>query len=1043
MRYTRSSIFKGILLSLLVFLLISPESALAGTTGKIAGVVVDVSTGSPLAGANVFLEGTTLGASTDEDGYYFIINIPPGKYSVTVSYVGYEKTTASNVSVMVDRTTDLEFPLNPTPLETDAITVVAQRPVIEQDMTGSQQVMGSDQINRAPVLTVQDVLRQQSGIVDTRETAFIRGGIPSELNYQLDGNSLNSGLISDNYQRLNLTAVEEISVTTGGYSAEYGNAMSGVVNVVTKETSSLSKGVDGTLRYRMRPAGQYHWGRSMYDQSLMKYSYWNNVDIWQSQLDDLGPEYFAGYFNRFYGPDTPTNDEHWDGANAPTAEQIRDAYIQQITPHENLGDYTERVEHEIEGSVYGSFLEKFSYLLSGRYKRGVHIFPQAEPYNPEYNIQAKLNYHWANDKKLGLNLLFGGYESVAYTESNWNNIETSQEARWQENGEVRHPYYYLAYAPWGGGWIKGPQHKTFNLAALSWDHTLSPATFYTVRLSYLSDDMTELQDYSKLTQSLSTVGWGDHWWDLSGSFALEGRQIRLGNYSDSKVLALEGHLTSQIHRSNLLKSGLEIRRYEVDYQHYYMEFGGGDVWHLDNVFNGEPIDLAVYVEDKMEYEGIIVNIGLRLDAFNSMKDYAQSIYDPLAFQEWNGGDGSPSNTADIWQANQAPPDWYISQPGVLTDYRSFFDGVRNDKNTVSSSWQVALAPRLGVSFPITENSKLRFNYGHFYQRPSWSKLLGFPTSWYDSDPYGSVRMDQWQGWYGQPDLGYERTIQYELGFTQSLFDLLRLDFVAYYKDASNLTRFSHSGTWNRSGGFAQGGLWSATTFATSRNISNDGHDNIFYTNNAYRDVRGIEITLDKLFLDQWSANLTFNYSTTTGGASGYWQYREDDTTPHQPWGFDEVKLEWVSSWILKGSVNYVTPHWEGLKGILLGDITASLYYEYFAGPEYTWYPADYTGLAEPNNKRWFGHQRADFKLFKRFPLGDVTPMLGIEIFNLFNDYDRNLLSGDNLKQWEEDGKMPQTDPVAPGAATEDDVWSFYNSYSNPKRMVFITLGFDF
>jgi outer membrane receptor for ferrienterochelin and colicin len=1031
-------------LSLLVILLISPGSTWAGTTGKIAGIVSDGSTGDPLVGANVFLEGTAMGASTDEDGFYFIINIPPGKYSVTVSYVGYEKITTSNVSVMVDRTTDLEFPLNPAPIEADAIMVVAVRPVIDKDVTGSQQFMDSDQINRAPVNDVSDVLRQQSGIISTGETSFIRGGIPSELNYLLDGTSLNSGLISDNYQRLNLTAVEEISVLTGGYSAEYGQAMSGVVNVVTKEASHLSRGVSGVLKYRMRPAGQYHWGENMYDQSLLKYTYWNDLNNWQTSLDDLGPEYYAAYFNRFYGPGTVTNNPDWDGTNVPTAEQLRSTYMQQLTPDEILADYTERVEHEIEGSVYGSFLDNFSFLLSGRYKRGVNIFPQSEPYNPEYNIQAKINYILGSDQKLGLNLVHGWYKSSAYTESNWNNMETSQEARWQPNGEVRHPYGDMAYAPWGGAWIKGPQEKTFDMAALSWHHTLSPATFYTVQFSYLSDYTEELQDYSNLTTSLSTVGWGDSWWDLSGNYRLEGRQTRIGNYSDSKVFTLDGNLTSQVHKSHLVKTGLEFKLYDLDYQHYYMEFPLGDIWHLDNVFNGKPLEIAGYIEDKMEYQGITLNIGLRFDAFNSQKDYAESIYDPLAFQVWNGGDGySPSNTADIWQANQAPPSWYVSEPGIITDYRGFFDGVRNDKNTVSSDWKVAIAPRIGVSFPITENSKLRFNYGHFYQRPSWSKLIGFPTSWYESDPVGTVRMDQWQGWYGQPGLDYERTIQYELGFTQSLFDILRLDFVGYYKDASNLTRFSHSGTYNKTGGFTDSGDWntlSDETFSTSRNVANDGHDNIFYTNNAYRDVRGIEISIDKLFTSQWSANLTFNYSMTTGGASGYWQYREDETTIHQPWSFDEVKLDWISSYILKANVNYVTPHGIGWIG-LLGDITASLYYEYFAGPEYTYYPEGYTGLLVPNNKRWFPHQRTDLKIFKRIPLGSVTPILGIEVYNLFNNFDRNLLWWDDLEQWEENGRMPQAKEY--GGETEDDVWFFYNSVSNPMRMVFLTLGFEF
>jgi hypothetical protein len=414
----------------------SPGSLWAGTTGKIAGVVSDESTGDPLVGANVFLEGTAMGSSTDEDGFYFINNIPPGTFSVTVSYVGYDKMTKSNVSVMVDRTTDLEFSLNPAPIEGDAITVVAQRPAIEQDVTGSQQIMDADQINRAPVISIKDVIRQQSGIINTGETSFIRGGIPSELNYLLDGTSLNSGLISDNYQRLNLTAIQEVSVLTGGYSAEYGQAMSGVINVVTKEASNMQSSISGNVRYRMRPAGQYHWGRNMYDKSLLKYTYYNDLDYWAGRLESSrNQRTFANYFNRFYGPGTATNDPQWDGTNVPTAEQLRNTYIQQITPDEVLADYANRVEHEIEGSVYGSFLDNFSFLLSGRYKRGVNIFPQSEAYNPEYNIQAKLNYFLNNKMKLGLNVLHGWYKSSTYTESNWNNMETSQEARWQPNAE--------------------------------------------------------------------------------------------------------------------------------------------------------------------------------------------------------------------------------------------------------------------------------------------------------------------------------------------------------------------------------------------------------------------------------------------------------------------------------------------------------------------------------------------------------------------------------------------------------------------------------
>jgi hypothetical protein len=1029
---------------LLVIIFFASARTWAGTTGKIAGIVEDESTGEPLVGANVFIEGSTMGSSTDQDGFYFIINVPPGTYSVTVSYVGYEKITQSEVLVMVDRTSEVKFSLNRALMEADAIVVVADRPIIDQDVTGSQQILDAGHLDRSPIADLKDVMKQQTGIFYTGETTFIRGGLASELNYILDGTSLNSGIISDNYQRLNITSVQEISVLTGGYSAEYGQAMSGIVNVVTKEASTMERGVHGTLKYRMRPAGKYHWGRNMYDRSLLKYTFYNDLEFWDERLQNSRQQRtFAQYFQRYYGEGTPTNDPYWDGVNVPTAEDLRDTYMQQLTPDEVLADYSDRVEHEIEGSVYGSPLNNLSVLLSGRYKRGVNIFPQAEAYNPEYNIQAKIGYQLENNQKLTLNYLHGWYKSSTYTESNWNNMETSQEARWQPNAEVRHPYWEeTAYAPWGGAWIKGPQEKTFNMVTLGWHHTLSPATFYTVQLSYLSDYMTELQDYSNLTTDLSTMGWGDSWYDLGGNFRLESRQVRLGNFSDSKVYKAKGDLTSQLHKSHQVKAGLEFKLYDLDYQHFWFEFPGGDIWHLDNVFSGKPIDIAAYVQDKMEYQGIILNIGLRLDAFNTRKKYPASIYDPLSFQEWNGGDGqNPSNTEPIWQANRRPPRWFVTDSTFISDYRSFFpDSVRNDKSTVDSEWKVAIAPRIGISFPITENSKMRLNYGHFYQRPSWSKLMGFPTSWYESDPYGSVRMDQWMGWYGQPGLTYEKTIQYELGFTQNILDILRLDVVAYYKDASRLTRFSHSGNYNQSGGIAQIWTWSPETFATARNIANDGHDNIFYTNNAYKDVRGVEISVDKLFNKRWSANLTFNYGLTTGGASGYWQYREDDETIHQPWGFDEVKLDWISSYVFKGSINYVTPSDLDPWG-LSSDITISLYYEYFAGPEYTYYPEEYTGLQTPNNKRWYPHQRADLKLVKRIPLGYITPIIGIEVFNLFNNYDRNMLDGDDLEQWEQNKRPPQAQEF--GGVTEDDSWWFYNSISNPMRMMYLTLSFEF
>lgn len=1035
---------KSAILTIVAFSFFIINSLWAGTTGKLSGRVFDQSTDDPLVGANVIIEGTTMGASTDQDGYYFIINVPPGVYSVSVSYIGYEKVTISEVIVMVDRTTSIDFALAVTAIAGKEVTVVAQRPIIDRDVTGSALNLDADYIGRSPIIDLTDAIRQQTGIYHTGETTYLRGGLSSEVDYRIDGASLNSGLLSDNYQRLNMTAVQELSILMGGYNAEYGQAMSGVVNVVTKEAAPAERSLHSNIAYRLRPPGQYHWGKNMYDKSLWKYT---NYDLahWQAELEGQ-PEVLAAYFKRFYGPGTETNNSKWDGTEVPTSQELLDTYREQITPDPVLGDYTERAEHDIEGSIWGSPMKNVSFLLSGAYKGGVNIWPQSLDYNPEYNIQAKINYFLSSDKKLSLNLMRGWYRSSTYTESNWNNFESSREAQWQPNADVRDPYTGQAYAPWGGYWLKGPEEKTVNLAALKWQHTLSPATFYTVQLSYLLDDMTSLQDYDRWLTTESTVGWGDSWFDLGGNFRLESRQIQVNNYSTSKVYAAKGDLTSQVHRSHQFKTGAEFKLFDVDYQHYYMEYPAGDVWHLDNVFSGKPVDLAAYIQDKMEYEGLIVNVGLRIDAFNARYKYPESFHDPLVFEERNGGDGiNPSNTAPIWQSYMDPKDWFayagVGTAGPPVDYKSFFVGKEQDKNTVDSEWKFALAPRIGLSFPIATTSKLRFSYGHFYQRPSWAKIMGFPTSWYDSAPLASVRMDQWQGWYGQPGLTYEKTIQYELGVTQNILNILRLDLVGYYKDASRLTRFSHSGTYNQSGGgFAETGwaaIWDLPS--TSRNVANDGHDNIFYTNKIFKDIRGIETTIEKLWNGVWSANLILNYGLSTGGMAGYREYTEDPDVPDQPhWSFSETKVTWISSYIIKGNINYITPSGLGPMG-LIGDVSIGLYHEYFSGPEYTYYPVDYTGLREPNNKRWFPHNRTDLKFVKRLPLGNITPVLGLEIFNLLNSYDRILLGGDDLKKWEESGGKEIPKHWQSG---EENLWWFYNSVSSPKRMVYLTLSIE-
>ncbi|MDL1877663.1 TonB-dependent receptor, partial [Cytophagia bacterium CHB2] len=161
----------------------------AGTTGKITGRVVDKQTGEPLAGASVQIVGTTMGTAADVNGYYFILQVPPGTYSVKATVIGFEPVTVTNVKVAVDLTTKIDFSLKPTVLEiTEGMTVVAERPIIEKDVTFSSYRVSSDRIANMPtVADVRDLVARQPGVVGEGLHINVRGGRTGEMLYVVDG----------------------------------------------------------------------------------------------------------------------------------------------------------------------------------------------------------------------------------------------------------------------------------------------------------------------------------------------------------------------------------------------------------------------------------------------------------------------------------------------------------------------------------------------------------------------------------------------------------------------------------------------------------------------------------------------------------------------------------------------------------------------------------------------------------------------------------------------------------------------------------------
>ncbi|HSD64328.1 MAG TPA: TonB-dependent receptor, partial [Ignavibacteriaceae bacterium] len=163
----------------------------AGSTGKLTGHVIDKDTKEPLPFVNVLILGTNYGAATDLDGNYVILNIPPGNYSIKAQYVGYQAMVVENVKVSIDLTSTIDFQLSASAVQMQDVVVEGKQEMIKKDITSSQSLISSDQIQALPVTELNDVIQLQAGVTkDANGDFHIRGGRTSEISYWVNGISI-------------------------------------------------------------------------------------------------------------------------------------------------------------------------------------------------------------------------------------------------------------------------------------------------------------------------------------------------------------------------------------------------------------------------------------------------------------------------------------------------------------------------------------------------------------------------------------------------------------------------------------------------------------------------------------------------------------------------------------------------------------------------------------------------------------------------------------------------------------------------------------
>ncbi|MFQ6116021.1 MAG: carboxypeptidase-like regulatory domain-containing protein, partial [bacterium] len=377
-----------------ILLMVNNNSLMAQIKGKIAGKIYDVETQEPLPGANILIEGTTMGAAADINGEYFILNVPPGKFTVVASMMGYVTQRKTEALVQVGLTTYLDFAMEPTVIEGAEVTIVAERPVVQLDVGSSLTILESEEIAAIPVTNFKEVLDKQVGIqeMDARGL-FMRGQRQSEISLMVDGMQTREQVDEQVYTRFNPDEIEQAEISASGYEVAYGNATAGVINLVTKEGG---QSYSGTFDFRQSRPLRKHFGPPI------KY-YWDKLymDEWLNTYEEVDWK------------DTPANRWEIFAHNLPEDSPFKDrpGLLQELYRwrfRDEVTDYGQKSDYVLSATFGGPvpFLKKTTFFSSYRREKNYYLYPGPLDHFFDQNGMFKITTRPTANTKLSLNFRY-------------------------------------------------------------------------------------------------------------------------------------------------------------------------------------------------------------------------------------------------------------------------------------------------------------------------------------------------------------------------------------------------------------------------------------------------------------------------------------------------------------------------------------------------------------------------------------------------------------------------------------------------------------
>ncbi|HJN69698.1 MAG TPA: TonB-dependent receptor, partial [Candidatus Marinimicrobia bacterium] len=736
-----------------------PVVLVAQEKGRIAGTVTDGKTKEPLVGVNVMVKGTYYGDATDIDGRYIIENVNKSTYDIEASIIGYKVVLQTGIWVESGQKTTVNFLMEETVLTLgEEVVVLGAKPLFDVDETASAVRMTSDDIANKTVNSVEDILAEQVGVTKQDNEIHIRGGRIDESLFVVDGMSIKdplSGYSGNLY--ITAEAIQNLEIVTGGYNAEYGQAMSGVVNIKLKEGRD---DFEGAVKFTSD-----NWGLSTdniqhYKTDRYEFNFGGPMPILELLLPRFGVN-FPGKFSFFingYG-------KMYD-SNLPVASKLY--------PHRNwepIFGMTEKTADDIMAALASRenndwhFLYKLSWELSPKKKLGV-----------SYDVSLNINQGYFMPRAFSNTYYPYSYEKIL---GNYNTI--TRESR---------------------------------LINMNWTHTLSTRSFYEIVFGrFLTLEHSAVQDlhWTEYEERLDlepinytildrdgniNITYGDEFYDTG--FAPEWYDIVSDNYR------LDADWIYHTKKRHKIKTGLETTVTEMQVLDINEPWTGTTGLGANyDMYNAKTMFGAFYIQDRIKFEGMTVNLGMRYDYWFPGKYVEDTIDD--------------TNTVIITDAAR---DKFNDDTFEILGYRG----------------KGRFSPRFGISHPVTDNDVLYFYYGHFSQLPTFQYVYA---------KLNSTSQSTYQV-FGNPNLNPKTTVQYELGIKHRFSDDQVLEMKAYWKDM-----FDYE---------------TSQTISPSNPRYSHLKFNMFF-NADYARARGIEVILKSRIFTNWYADVNFNYSIVTGKSS--------------------------------------------------------------------------------------------------------------------------------------------------------------------------------